>query len=147
MQTLKIEAQKLGYWEKLVYGDIIEDRKSQITFSALGQKAPVKEKETWDPTGVKKENLRMNIAHIFPELEVRSGGTTSVDITEKNIDKAFGVRELSRRNNMNVNEILFIGDRLAPGGNDFPVIATGVDTRAVNSWHETFSIIQTLLSE
>lgn len=147
MQALKEEAQKLGYWENVVYGDIIEDRKSQITFSALGQKAPVEEKEKWDPSGVKKENLRLKIAHIFPDLEVRSGGTTSIDVTMKNIDKAFGVHELLKRNNINTKDILFIGDRLNIGGNDFPVIATGVGTQEVNSWHETLTIIQTLLSE
>lgn len=147
MQVIEEEAQKLGYWENQVYGDIIEDRKSQITFSALGQKAPVRVKENWDPTGIKKENLRLKIAHIFPDLEVRSGGTTSIDVTMKNIDKAFGVHELLNRNNINTKDILFIGDRLNYGGNDFPVIATGVDTQEVNSWHETLTIIQTLLSE
>ncbi len=35
------------------YGDIVEDRQSQITFSALGQKAPLEEKNKWDPVKTK----------------------------------------------------------------------------------------------
>ena len=31
------------------WGDLIEDRGSQITFSALGEQAPLAEKDEWDP--------------------------------------------------------------------------------------------------
>jgi hypothetical protein len=40
-KTLKEEGFKAGK----VWGDIIEDRGSQVTFSALGQQAPIEEKK------------------------------------------------------------------------------------------------------
>ena len=37
---LKDEARRLGFWAEDAWGDILEDRGSQVTFSALGQRAP-----------------------------------------------------------------------------------------------------------
>jgi phosphomannomutase len=34
---------------EMVWGELIEDRGSQITFSAIGQQAPLEEKKRWDP--------------------------------------------------------------------------------------------------
>ncbi len=67
---------------------------SQITFSALGQGAPVAAKTAWDPDGSKKGRLRAWAADRLPGLEVRSGGSTSIDVTREGIDKAYGVAKL-----------------------------------------------------
>src|SRR5690606_21146089 len=88
-EVLVEKAKALGYWESNPWGMIIEDRESQITFSALGQEAPIAAKESWDPEGVKKLKLRDAVANALPYLEVRAGGTTSIDITAKGIDEAF----------------------------------------------------------
>src|SRR5690606_34806044 len=88
LAAVEEEARRLGLWEWETWGDILEDRGSQITFSALGQKAPVEAKMAWDPTGEKKNALRDAVAVRIPDLEVRSGGSTSVDITRRGIDKA-----------------------------------------------------------
>src|SRR5690606_616005 len=79
--ALREEAERLGLWEAETWGDVLEDRGSQVTFSALGQRAPVDKKSQWDPTGAKKNELRAAVAARLPDLEVRSGGSTSVDIT------------------------------------------------------------------
>jgi hypothetical protein len=55
-------------------GDIIEDRGSQITFSALAQAAPPEAKYAWDPDGSKKRKLRDYAAARLADLEVRGGG-------------------------------------------------------------------------
>ncbi|TXQ41067.1 HAD family hydrolase, partial [Escherichia coli] len=75
-------------------GPRIENRKTQVTFLALGQSAPVVAKTEWDPTGEKRSRLRDAVALDVPDLEVRSGGSTSVDITRRGIDKAYGMRKL-----------------------------------------------------
>ena len=108
-----------------------------MTFSALGQTAPVAAKHTWDPTGKKREALRDRIARDLPDLEVRAGGSTSIDVTRQGIDKAYGIREYAKRIRVEFPNILFVGDRLEPGGNDFPVIALGVQTHAVTGPDET----------
>jgi phosphomannomutase len=137
--ALERGARDLGLWEPdgAVWGERIENRGSQVTFSALGQEAPVAAKHTWDPTGKKRQVLRERIARDLPDLEVRAGGSTSIDITRRGIDKAYGIREFARIIGVDFPDILFVGDRLEPGGNDFPVICLGVQTRAVTGPDET----------
>jgi phosphomannomutase len=137
IDVLTAGAKKLGYWEAEPRGDIIEDRRSQVTFSALGQEAPPEKKYAWDPDGAKKESLREYAAQRLPDLEVRVGGTTSVDVTASGIDKAFGMRNLMTALGLTVDDILFFGDKLDEGGNDYPVKAIGIDTIAVKGWEET----------
>lgn len=145
--ALREEAERLGLWEHESWGDILEDRGSQVTFSALGQRAPVAAKQAWDPSGEKKNRLRAAVAARLPELEVRSGGSTSVDITRRGIDKAYGMRKLAEQTGTPLGEMLFIGDRLDPDGNDYPVRAMGVTCHAVTGWEDTASYLEDLLSE
>lgn len=127
----------LGYREAKPWGDLIEDRGSQITFSALGQEAPVKAKDEWDPDNTKKYKLRDYVAELIPKFEVRAGGSTSIDVTKLGIDKAYGMNKLMDILGVDKHEILFMGDRLKEGGNDYPVKAMGIDCVEVNSWHDT----------
>ncbi|WP_448062771.1 HAD-IIB family hydrolase [Cellulomonas hominis] len=140
-------AQALGYWETETWGPILEDRGSQITFSALGQAAPVAAKSAWDPTGAKKTALREAVAELLPDLEVRSGGSTSVDITRKGIDKAYGMTRLAEVTGIDLQEMLFVGDRLDEAGNDYPVKALGVPCHAVTGWEDTADYLDSLIPE
>jgi phosphomannomutase len=138
-------AKQLGYWESETWGPILEDRGSQITFSALGQAAPVDAKKAWDPTGVKKDSLRRAVQELLPSLEVRSGGSTSVDITRKGIDKAYGMTRLAEMTGIPLDDMLFVGDRLDPEGNDYPVLAMGVECHAVDGWEDTDAFLRELI--
>lgn len=145
VRVLTEGAKVLDLWEEKPYGDIIEDRNSQITFSALGQQAPPEAKYAWDPDGTKKQMLRAYAAERLPDLEVRAGGTTSVDITRIGIDKAYGMQKLIEELSLSKDEILFVGDKLEEGGNDYPVKAMGIDSIAVERWEDTALIIETLV--
>ena len=138
-------AKRLGFWEPNPWGEIIEDRGSQITYSALGQAAPAEAKYEWDRDGSKKRKLRDYAAERLPDLEVRVGGTTSVDITRKGIDKAYGIKRLIAQLNVSPDELLFIGDRLGEGGNDYPVRALGVRWLEVTRWQDTARYVRGLL--
>ena len=141
-------ARSLGLWEpdEQVTGERIEDRGSQITYSALGQLAPVARKMTWDPDGRKRRVLREHLERALPDLEVRSGGSTSIDITRKGIDKAYGVRAFADIVAVPPSRILFVGDRLDAGGNDAPVIGLGVQTHSVRNHYDTEEFIPVLLA-
>lgn len=145
--ALEEEAKRLNLWEPddVVNGDRIEDRGSQITFSALGQRASVADKQAWDPSDEKRESLRDAVAKRIPELEVRAGGSTSIDITRKGIDKAYGMRALSEQAGIELSEMLFIGDRLVPGGNDYPVYEIGVPCHQVSGPEETLTYLGQLI--
>jgi HAD superfamily hydrolase (TIGR01484 family) len=144
--VLEQGARELGFWEDHPWGDRIEDRGSQITFSALGQQAPPTEKYRWDPDNSKKQQLRAYAAKRLPDLEVRVGGSTSVDVTRNGIDKAYGMRKLMRQLGLAAEEILFFGDRLEPGGNDYPVRAVGVRCVEVGCWQDTADYVERLLA-
>lgn len=146
LTALREEAERLGLWESDTWGEILEDRGSQVTFSALGQSAPVDAKQAWDPDGSKKNSLRAAAAERLPGLEVRSGGSTSVDITREGIDKAYGMRKLAEHTGISLDDMLFIGDRLDPDGNDYPVKAMGVECIAVSGWEDTVEVLERLLS-
>ena len=145
LTALRQEAERLGLWESEPWGEILEDRGSQITFSALGQRAPRDAKHDWDPSGAKRSSLRDAVAARLPGLEVRSGGSTSIDITQAGIDKAFGMRELAARTGIPLTSMLFYGDRLDEGGNDYPVLAIGVPSVAVEGWEDTADKLDALL--
>lgn len=145
LAAVEQEAKRLGLWESQTWGDILEDRGSQITFSALGQKAPIEAKMAWDPDGRKKGSLRDAVAAALPDLEVRSGGSTSVDITHRGIDKAYGMKQLADATGISLDDMLFVGDRLDPEGNDYPVLALGVPCHAVEGWPDTVEYLDGLI--
>lgn len=145
MAALEEGARELGLWHPGAWGDIIEDRGSQITFSALGQQAPVAEKVAWDPDGAKKRALWEYVAPRLPDLEVRGGGSTSIDITRKGIDKAYGIGKLTASIDADLDELVFIGDRLDETGNDYPVYALGVTSVPVHDWTHTLAAVTALI--
>lgn len=147
LTALREEAMRLDLWATEPWGDILEDRGSQVTFSALGQEAPVEVKQQWDPTGAKKNALRAAVAARVPQLEVRSGGSTSVDITRRGIDKAYGMRKLAEHTGIALEDMLFVGDRLDPEGNDYPVKAMGVACHEVQGWEDTAAFLEAMLAK
>lgn len=124
---------------------IIEDRGSQITFSALGQKAPVEEKANWDESGEKKKRIAEILKPKIPEFSVGIGGMTSIDVTRKGVDKSYAVKKLIQHLKMDVSKMVFVGDALFEGGNDYPAKSTGVDCIPVSDPSETKKLISSWL--
>ena len=129
-----------------VWGDAIEDRGSQITFSALGQQAPIEAKKKWDPDFTKRRKLKALLDNFIPQFSVRLGGTTSVDITKQGIDKAHGIRKLQDMLGIAITEMIFIGDALFPGGNDYPAKEAGVVSIQVRDPNESKRVIEAILA-
>jgi phosphomannomutase len=126
-------------------GEQIEDRGSQITFSALGQKAPLEEKNKWDPDFSKRKKIKAILDTLIPEVSVRIGGSTSIDITKPGIDKAYGIRKLRDLLGISLKEMIYIGDALYVGGNDYPAKEAGVDCISVKDPNETKRVIPTII--
>jgi len=146
-RVVKASAILLGYWPTESYGKTIDNRGAQVTFSGLGQRAPGYLKDSWDKNGDKKKKLKSKISGYLPEFEVRAGGSTSVDITKKGIDKSFAILELIRLNSLNTKEVVFVGDRFDKDGNDFPVLQTGVRCIEVKTPWQTLEVILDLLKK
>lgn len=135
-----------GFIPKDIHGQLIEDRGSQMTFSAHGQLAPLELKKVWDPNQEKRKNMKKILEKYIPEFEIRIGGTTSIDVTRKGIDKAYGVRKIEETLGITTDEILFIGDALFEGGNDYPVKTVGVECIEVSGPIDTKKIIRKIIS-
>lgn len=138
-----------GYKENKIYGDLIEDRDSQITLSILGQEIVaelgdegVRIKEEWDPDGSKKLKIRDTAAPKIPEFNVRAAGATSIDVTMPGVDKAYGMRKLMEETGFSDEDILFMGDKIVPGGNDYAVEEMGIECISVRNWEDTAYAIE-----
>jgi len=145
-QVLEDAAKQLGYWPENPAGDVIEDRDSQVTYSALGQEATPEDKYAWDPDGTKRMAIRKLALEKIPEFEVRLGGSTSIDVTRKGIDKAHGMQKLMDTNGLEKEDILFFGDNLQEGGNDYPVKAFGIECIGVSRWEDTADRLESIVS-
>jgi len=129
-----------------VYGEVIEDRDSQITFSAFGQKAPIEVKEAWDKDHQKRQEMVSVLKKYLPDFASHIGGATSIDVTRKGIDKAYGLRELLKYLNLPGKKLLYVGDELRPDGNDAPALSVAGECRAVTDPEETKKVISNLLA-
>lgn len=146
MKVLEKTAKEMDLWCDNPAGEIIEDRFSQITLSALGQEATPEDKYAWaEKYKDVRPVFRDKVAAQLPDVEVRIGGTTSTDITLPGIDKAYGMKKLIDELDISKDEILFLGDKLEEGGNDYPVRAMGIDTIAVDGWEDTALVVEGIL--
>ena len=126
------------------WGEIIEDRGSQITFSGLGQQAPLEDKKSWDPDFLKRKKAKAILDELIPEFSVHLGGATSIDITRHGIDKGYGIQKLRDVLGISIGEMIFIGDAVFPGGNDYPAKEAGVFSIEVKDPHETKRVIEAI---
>jgi phosphomannomutase len=144
--ALKAAVAQSGFQAAKTWGEPIEDRESQITYSALGQHAPLDEKKKWDPDFAKRQKIKALLDASLPEFSVRLGGSTSIDVTLPGIDKAYGMRKLRDILAIPIERMLYVGDALFPGGNDYPVRETGAACIQVDNPHETRRVIETIIA-
>jgi HAD superfamily hydrolase (TIGR01484 family) len=146
VRALKQTIAKSGFEAAKIWGQQIEDRGSQITFSALGQEAPIEAKGKWDPDFSKRKQMKVFLDQLIPEFSVRLGGTTSIDITLPGIDKAYGIRKLRDTLGITIPDMIYVGDALFPGGNDYPAKEAGVLCIQVRDPDESKRVIEAIIA-
>ncbi len=144
VEVIQKYAKQMGIWkshgDSMLWGEQIENRGSQITFSALGQLAPVEYKRAWDPTGRLKNMLAQNISKALPDFAVHAGGYTSIDIYKRGDDKAQALLTLAKYCDFSIEDMSFIGDRMYDGGNDYPTAFTGALAVRVSNPSDTLNL-------
>jgi len=135
-----------GFVPGQTWGERIEDRGSQITFSALGQQAPLEAKEKWDPDFAKRRLIQADLRQRLPGLAINMGGSTSIDITREGVDKAYGLKRLRDESGIPLEAMMFVGDAIFPGGNDYPAKELGLDTVRVRDPQDTLGVIATVVA-
>lgn len=132
-------------YAKEIFGEVVEDRDTQITFSHFGQLAPAGMKLAWDQTKKKRIAIKNALDKYLIEFEVRVSGSTSIDVTRKGIDKAYGIKKIEEHLGFKKEEMLFIGDMLMPGGNDYAIKKSGVMCVEVTDAEMTKKIIRNII--
>jgi HAD superfamily hydrolase (TIGR01484 family) len=143
--SLQKAVAEAGFTVDQLWGEAIEDRGSQITYSALGQQAPLEEKSKWDADFAERKKIKAILDPLIPGFSVRLGGATSIDITKPGIDKAYGIRKLRDVLGISLNDMIYIGDALFPGGNDYPAEQAGVVSIPVREPNETKRVIEAII--
>lgn len=123
-------------------GEIIEDRDTQITFTPNGQQAPIELKLHFDPDRKKRERIKAMLEPKLPEVSILINGTSSIDILPKGFNKAVGLIRFINKIGLKKSDVIFVGDGLFPGGNDYSVYEAGFETTAVKGPEETALLIQ-----
>jgi HAD superfamily hydrolase (TIGR01484 family) len=135
-----------GVRPEMHWGEVIEDRDSQITMSALGQDAPLDVKQAWDPDFEKRKKIRAILDPMIPGFSVGMGGASSIDVTRPGVDKAYGIHKLQEVLGIPIKEMIFVGDALFPGGNDEAVRKTGATCIKVRDPEETGRVIEAVIA-
>jgi len=135
-----------GFVPEQTWGERIEDRGTQITFSALGQQAPIDAKAQWDPDFAKRKVIQADLRNRLPGFSINMGGATSIDITREGVDKAYGLKKLRDASGIALDAMMFVGDAIFPGGNDYPAKQLGLDTVRVRDPQDTLTVIATILA-
>ena len=153
-QAFKEALEEIGYTPPpKIYGEILEDRNTQMTYSFLGQdvvkilgRRGLKLKTDWRNKNTKlKLKIAKLVAKRLPKFEVRAAGYTSIDVTKKGVDKAYGLKQMQKHLKIPIKEMLFVGDAIFPGGNDYAALKTGVDYVAVKGPGETKKLIKIII--
>ncbi len=138
LNNLNIKPKKIR-WE------IIENRWSQVTYSALWQNAPLEEKQKFDPDKKIRKKIVNEIKNKLKDYEIWIAWTTSIDITKKGLDKSYWIKKIIENLKIKKEEILFIWDAIFPWWNDYPITKVWVDFIKVNDTKDTENIIKSLI--
>ncbi len=147
---------EIGYKHpKKTYGKLVEDRGTQVTFSVFGQdvvkalgKKGIAMKDKWrDENQATKLQIAKLMQKYLPKLEVRAAGHTSVDVTKKGIDKAYGLHQIEKYLKVKIKDMFFVGDAIFPGGNDYAITKTAIDYYPVDGPEQTKEAIRAVLNQ
>ena len=149
-----------GDWKELYSEDFTADEKAKIVGSlekAVGQAGFKAERtwgeaiedrgsQKWDPDFAKRKKIKAIVDTLIPEFSVRLGGATSIDVTKPGIDKGYGIGKLRDVLGISVKEMVYIGDALFVGGNDYPAEQAGVVSISVRGPNETKPVIEAIIA-
>ena len=81
----------------------------------------------------------------MPDFEISIGGTTSIDVTRKGVNKTLCVKKLKEHLCVERKGMLFVGDALFRGGNDYIMKSTGIRCLSVSGPKETKKLISRII--
>lgn len=131
---------------KKVRPNIVNKKGVMLSCSALPVSATKEERRLWDPNHKKRIQIIKEIVREFPYISANIGGSATIDITKIGINKAYGLNRFFEILKLNKKDALFVGDGIFPGGNDYCVLETGIETMKVESPEDTATKLQMFLN-
>ena len=133
------------------YGNHIEDRGSMVNFSIVGRDCTQEQREEyfeWDKQSLERKIIAHAIKEKFPDLDAVIGGQISIDIYPKGNDKSQVLEHIEKLHS--TGKIIFIGDGIENGGNDYPLAhlmdnIEGCDWYHTKGWEHTKEILESLI--
>ena len=128
----------------------IEDRGSMVNFSIVGIRCTLQERKDYfelDKEIGERQKIAKFIRDNWRDLDAVIGGQISIDIYPKGKDKSQILEHIEK--NHSKGEIIFIGDRIEGGGNDYPLAAlmdniVNCDWHHTSGWEETKKLLEKL---
>ena len=127
-------------------GNHIEQRSGCVNFSVVGRGATIGERNLYVEYDIRTEErkrIALEFNHLYSNLEARLGGETGIDIYPKGWDKSQILADFDE-----TDKIYFFGDKIEPGGNDWPLAhAIGLQRGgafAVKDWQDTWARLRYL---
>jgi phosphomannomutase len=119
-------------------GNHIEERMGTINFSIVGRNCTLGERKLYvkhDLENRERESIAYQINLEFTDITATVGGETGIDIYRKGGDKSQILDDFNKD-----DKIFFFGDKMEPGGNDWPLAAKLDEKRCynVNGWRDTW---------
>jgi phosphomannomutase len=118
-------------------GNHIENRGSLLNFSIVGRDCSYEDRIDYfeyDNENRERKNIVKGINFGWSDLDAVIGGQISIDIYPKGNDKSQVLEHIEKRHE--TGEIIFIGDRIEGGGNDYP-LAQLMDNIEDCDWYQT----------
>lgn len=154
VERLKVSVDKVDISEKVnklrekfgfidFAGEGVEFHESgMITFPILGTKAELKDKLEYDPDRSKRRKIYNQVVETFSDYNVVIGGTSSFDIIPKPYTKLNALEKFVDNNNIDRNEVVYIGDDYGVGGNDEPIYKSDIKFICIDDYRELGNIIK-----
>jgi phosphomannomutase len=114
-----------------------ENRGSMLNFSVVGRDCTLDERQQYferDKESGERERIVQSVRDGWNELDAVIGGQISIDIYPKGNDKSQILEHIQKQHK--TVEIIFIGDGIENGGNDYP-LAELMDNIEECDWYHT----------
>jgi phosphomannomutase len=119
-----------------------EHRPGLVNFSIVGRNADNEQRAeyvVYDELSDERNIIAKGFNLKFPDLQATVGGETGIDISPIGFDKSQIVEDFDEE-----DTLYFVGDRMDPDGNDYPLSLEVDVAKPVTRWQETFEYLQSL---
>lgn len=125
-------------------GKHIEFRPGMINFSIIGRNCDLLERQSYvhyDRETDERRTIAKKVKLRFPEIDVFVGGETGLDIFPLGYGKEQCVDKIRTSKD---DKLIFFGDQVVPGGNDYDIAMKCDRYYHVKSWRETYEYLSIL---